>query len=142
MAQTYGPCGEIVVQTAGGILKPVAFNSGQIAAGESGDVLTATAGANQYLRIRHLTGQAAETGITLTIDGVDIFSNETLDDTAPTGTAANGTAFIVSEGFGSTNVTSAAKVLTDVYCLSFTVTKVTGSTAADINYSYDTLEGL
>ncbi len=141
MAQTYGPCGEIVVQTAGGILKPVAFNSNQIALGASGDILTATAGANQYLKLTYLTTGTAttEAGMTLTVDGVDLFSGESLTDATPSA-PASATVFGVADG--STSVLNSARLLKEINCLSFTLTKDTGTTTEDIDYAYQVMEAL
>ena len=81
--------------SSGGILKLVAFASAQIAVGASGDVLTVTAGSGQYIRINHLATSAAtdEAGMTLTIDGVDVFSNFPLVRSNGVSASATGSTF-------------------------------------------------
>jgi len=127
----------------GGILKPVAFASAQVAAGASGDVVTATAGANQYIRLTYLMTASSntESGMTLTVDGVDLFSGESLADASPNATA-NGTIFGVAAGYGSTVLANSARLLKEINCLSFTLTKDTGTTLEAIDYAYETMEAL
>jgi hypothetical protein len=129
---------------AGGLLKTVAFASARISPGASGDILTATAGVGQYLKLTYLLNSGAtgaETAMTLTIDGVDIFSNAGLGDSDPSATA-NSTTFGVTNGYGNTGVSNSARLLQNVFCNSFTVTKVTGSTSQSIDYAYETMEAL
>jgi hypothetical protein len=127
---------------AGGILKPVAFASAPIAAGSSGDILTATAGTGQCFKLTYLLtdGTAGgEAGITLSIDGNDIFTNQELTDETPTG---YGIARFFTSPSTNGRISSTDKLLTDEYCKTFTLTKVAGSTARAINYAYVTLEAL
>ena len=126
----------------GSILKPVAFESGSIPSGSSGVVLTRTAPENQTFRLTALFGQSPQSGMTLTIDGTDIIIDSALDDRTPNSTSAGGTAFIISENYASNDVSQAARILTDVYCTSFSLTKVAGATGTSINYAYQTLEAL
>jgi hypothetical protein len=127
----------------GSLLKPVAFTSARVAAGASGAVVTATAGANQYIKLTYLmTGTATtESGMTLTVDGVDLFSGESLSDFSPSA-QANGTIFGVATGYGNTSVQLAARLLKEINCLSFTLTKDTGTTLESIDYAYETMEAL
>ena len=125
----------------GGLLKMVAFESGQVAASTSGAVLTATAGTGQYIKVTTLSGAADETGMTLTIDGVDIFSGDTLSTrNGPTLTGATGIGFLITEGWASSNTTVSPRIIRGFLCTSFTLTKDAGSTATDIDYAYQTLE--
>ena len=127
----------------GGLLKPVAFTSAVIASGASGDIVTATAGAGQYFKLTYLMANSAttETGMTLTIDGVDLFSSWTLADFSPNANAGL-TTFGICGGYGNTSVQGDANLLTEIYCTSFTVTKVTGTTVQGIAYVYETLEAI
>ena len=69
----------------GGLLKLVAFDSGRVNTGASGDIISVTAGADQYLKLTYLMCRFStlETGITLTINGIGIFTNGVLADTTP-----------------------------------------------------------
>jgi len=129
---------------SGGVLKLVAFTSARVSAGASGDVLTATAGAGQYIRISHLATWAAldEAGMTLTIDGVDVFSNSPLVRSSEVSGGATGLNFGVINTIGTTNNTATARYLREITCTTFTLTKVTGTTVEAINYSYETLEAI
>jgi predicted methyltransferase len=127
----------------GGISKPVAFASAEIAAGASGDILAVTAAAGQYLKLTYLiTGSfTTEAGMTLTVDGVNLFTGATLADSTPNA-IAGGSVFGVASGYGNTNVQASARLLAEINCLSFTVTKDAGSTIQPIDYAYVTLEAL
>ncbi len=133
----------IEVGGGGGILKPVAFTSGRISTPASGDILTATAGPGQYLRLVYLMCRSSttEAGITLTIDGIDIFTNGILADTTPVA-SVNGTTFGVSRATGDTIIPNTSRILQNIPCTSFTVTKVSGTTIQDIDYAYETLEAI
>ena len=130
--------------SSGGILKLVAFASAQIAVGASGDVLTVTAGSGQYIRINHLATSAAtdEAGMTLTIDGVDVFSNFPLVRSNGISGGATGSTFGVIPTLGTVNNTITARYLREITCTTFTLTKVTGTTVEAVNYSYETLEAI
>jgi hypothetical protein len=125
----------------GSLLKPVAFTSARVVVGVSGAVVTATAGANQYIKLTYLITASAntESGMTLTVDGVDLFSGESLADASPSA-PANGTFFGVVDG--STSVLNSARLLKEINCLSFTLTKDTGTTLEAIDYAYETMEAL
>ncbi len=127
----------------GSLLKPVAFTSAVVSAGASGAVVTATAGANQYIKLTYLITASAntESGMTLTVDGVDLFSGESLADFTPSA-PANVTIFGVTAGYGSTSVQLGARLLKEINCLSFTLTKDTGITLEAIDYAYETMETL
>ncbi len=125
--------------------KVVSFVSGQVTTGASGAVLTSPAlAAEQYIRIRQLSSiTSTQSGMTLSLDGVDIFTNRNLNNGAsPSTTTASSTGFMVSEAYGSTDTTLSARILTDVYCSSFTLTKVSGTTNRVIDYAYEILEPL
>jgi hypothetical protein len=128
--------------SGGGLLKIVSFDTGEIAAGASGDIKTETAGSGQFLKLTYLLTSGTggeEAGMTLTIDGNDLFTNQPLTDETPTG-------YGISRYFTSSNtsgtISSTEKLFVDVYCKTFTLTKVVGSTGLDITFSYETLESL
>tara|TARA_R110000851_G_scaffold124986_1_gene255657 strand:+ start:2972 stop:3385 length:414 start_codon:yes stop_codon:yes gene_type:complete len=125
----------------GGLLKLVAFDSDRLDTGLSGGILSVTAGAGQYLRLTHLVSDTSlrESGMTLTIDGNDIFTNELLASESPDAPAASNV-FGVSNGYGDTSADLSARILQNVQCTSFIVTKVSGTTTQKINYAYETLE--
>tara|TARA_R110000851_G_C12778034_1_gene534972 strand:- start:22 stop:438 length:417 start_codon:yes stop_codon:yes gene_type:complete len=126
----------------GGLLKLVAFDSGRVNTGASGDIISVTAGADQYLKLTYLMCRFStlETGITLTINGIGIFTNGVLADTTPV-TSVTGPTFGISKADGGSNISNTPKLLeSSQLCTSFTVTKVTGTTAQAIEYAYETLE--
>ena len=130
----------------GGILKPVAFTSGRVSSGASGDILTVTAGTGQYLKLTWLTAAATEAGMTLTIDGVDLFTNVALDDSTPLSTSATSTGFAVMAYYTAVptavDMNASARLLKSIYCTSFTVTKVSGATSSNTEYAYETMEAI
>jgi len=128
-----------------GLLKLVAIDNGRVSSGASGDVLSVTAAKGQYLRLTYLiTGSTApELGITLNLSGTDVIINEYLTDYTVSSVSASGTRFGISSSFGDTNVYPAGKLFqSSELCTSFTVTKVSGTTAQLIDYVYQTLEKL
>jgi hypothetical protein len=127
---------------AGGLLKPVAFASARISSGASGDILTATAGVGQYLKLSYLLGAGStEAGMTLTIDGVDLFTNSPLTNSLIDAQASISN-FGVTSNYSSTSPIPSARLINEIYCLSFTLTKVTGTTGSAIDYAYETMEAL
>jgi hypothetical protein len=122
--------------------KIVAFESGSIPPSSSGVLLTRTALPDQYFKITSLTASSSvtEAGVTLTINGVDVFLNKDLADATPFATPTTN-AFGVSQNYGPPN-TLGINVLKEIYCTSFTLTKVVGTTVQTVYYAYETLEAL
>jgi hypothetical protein len=122
-------------------LQPVACESGRVASGATGDILTVTAGAGQYLKLKHLLPYArtVQPEMTLVVDGEEIFKLGVL------GTRA--TAESVSWGVCSVgddvSTQNTARLLPHVFCKSFTV-KIDSlnSTATAIEYVYEILEAI
>ena len=128
---------------SGSILKPVSFTSGQIAAGASGDVITATAGEGQSLKITYLITATTleEVGMTLTIDGVNLFSGEELSAIDPIASASTDV-FGITSAYGKTVTSEGARLLNEINCLSFTLTKDSGTTINIIDYVFETMEAV
>lgn len=121
-----------------------AFTSGVIASGAAaGDLITVSAsGATQYIKVNFLAGSADQVNITLTVDGNNVFSGATLYTRNNPSAGASGTGFAVLSGYGLTNNTASARVMPFFICKAFTLTLDSGSTVADIDYAYETLEEL
>lgn len=100
-------------------------------------------GAGQYLRLTYLTTATAtaQGGMTLTVDGVALFSGESLADLSPAANAST-SVFGVTSAYGSTSTTGGARLLNEINCLSFTLTMDSGTTTQTIDYAYETMEGL
>lgn len=126
-----------------GLYKIVALNTGRLASGITGTILTATAGTDQYIKLTHLfnINTVNEEGVTFTIDGVDIISGKRLAGRVPNA-AAEGTSFAVAPTYGSTNVLTSTQILQEINCTTFTITKDAGSTTNSIDYAYQILEAL
>jgi len=125
-----------------GLYRIVAVNTGRLSAGLSGTVLTDTAGTDQYIKLTYLAANNQESGMTLTIDGIDILSNKNLSGKVLTCTATSN-AFAISTSFGTvSNSSDNAGILQNVHCTSFSLTKLVGSTASYIEYSYEVLEAI
>mgnify|MGYP003658427112 CR=1 FL=1 len=94
----------------------------------------------EYLRLTYLLTNTGteEAGVTLTVDGTDVFTNWSLADAAPS-TASILTVFGVSSGYGNTSPANGMLILREIECKTFTLTKVSGSTAQAINYVCETL---
>ncbi len=103
--------------------------------GVSGDVYDITPAANNVLRVLRLsTGNTTvETGMTVTITNnsgtVNLISNETLEETQPTGD------FFIGR-LGSGSLDDAQKSLEFVDCQRIVVTKDAGNTLQPIDISY------
>ena len=124
--------------------KPLGFvglQSDNIAAGATGDVLTITAGDKQYLRLTYLLTVAGtvQAGMTLTVDGVDVFTNLSLADVSPAAYPNTASVFGVCQKWASSNPYNGARLLSVIECKTFTLTKVSGSTAQAISYACETL---
>jgi hypothetical protein len=127
----------------GSVGKIVAFESGSISAGASGDVLTRTATGSRYFKINYLLADVAkENDLTLTINGVDVFSDAALAENASPALDPTSSNFGVSSLIGATTLQSFARILPYIYCTTFTLTKDTGSTVNPIQFAYETLEDL
>ena len=125
-----------LIYGGGGSFKPTFFSGVQaIASGSSGTLLTITAPAGKKVRLFSLACAfgVAENNITLTAEGVNVVTSQTLQG-APTTTI---NAFAVGQYFGgagsgvnSTSIPYVESINTIV------VTKTSGSTANIIYYSY------
>ena len=123
--------------------KIVAFDSDVITSGASGAVLTRTAVAGQYFKVTTLSTNSTsqEPTMTLTVNGVDIFTSGALIDATPLA-AATSTSFGVFSNYGTNSLETSARVLPEINCTSFTLTKDSGTTGQPILYAYQTLEAL
>jgi len=131
------------VESGGSVGKIVSFVSARLPAGSSGDILTSPVlPTGQYFKLTHLLTAVStkESGMTLTIDGIDIFSNVTLADSTPS-TAATISTFGICRAFDGA-ISSSIRLLSEIYCTSFILTKVSGTTGNNIDYAYEVLETL
>ena len=97
-----------------------------ISPGASGDILSITAPAGKKVRLDSFSpdaGQAGEVGITINVDGVDIVTNQTCGATS---------SFVIGKHLDSARWAG----VDDVVGNQITVTKVLGSTASILRYSY------
>jgi hypothetical protein len=124
--------------------KTVKYFSGTIAAGASGTILTDTAPSGKSFIIKFLLTDTGliESGLSLIIDGVTLFSNNGLLSTSPSTATGSTPVFGISTFYENTLLGTAASVLKEVHATTFSVVKDAGSTVNSIDYSYQTIEVL
>ena len=74
-----------LVESGGSPLVPVAVPKGIISSGATGTILSVTAGAGQYIKLNELlvNSSTPEAGLTFTVNGVALFTNDILLDWTP-----------------------------------------------------------
>tara|TARA_R110002167_G_scaffold28630_8_gene96074 strand:+ start:1797 stop:2240 length:444 start_codon:yes stop_codon:yes gene_type:complete len=130
----------------GGPLKLVAFTSDNIASGLTGTLLTVTAPANQYIKLNYLlcSGVGLQSGMTLTVDGLAIFTDKLLLNSTPAESVSSNY-FGVTDSWVATASSGAYRgqnTLKYIMCTSFALSKNAGNTTSIIQYAYETLEKL
>lgn len=127
----------------GGVFRVISFQSGRIASGQPAgviltkdisDVVGATA-----IRIKHLlcSSTAVEPSMLLTTsDGLSLSGG--LDDVTPSTTTADSSNFCVVPYFTSTtNLAISARVLSEIMCSSFELSKSGGATTQSIDWAIE-----
>tara|TARA_R110000764_G_scaffold101528_1_gene186849 strand:+ start:19 stop:441 length:423 start_codon:yes stop_codon:yes gene_type:complete len=131
-----------LVESGGSPLVPVSHVSALISAGATGTILSVTAGAGQYIKLNELitydTGQAG--GLTFTVNGVALFTNGSLIDYTPSNQSLASSDFGVSRSYASSAILYGFNILPSIFCTSFSLTQLSGSTSRDIRYAYEILE--
>ncbi len=122
-----------------GMFTPEALVSNRIAIG-TGVLLSVPEVSGKVYKITVLTtnSSAEQAGMSLIIDGVTMFDEETLMDSTPTAGSmqALGASFGVASSYNTTNTITAARMIKEIYCTSFSLIKNSGNTAESIDYAY------
>ena len=124
----------------GGMFVPEALVSSVIVQDQTGVLLSAPEVSGKVYKITALStgGNSEQTGMSLIVDGVTVFNEQSIMDTTPTsaGMQAQGNSFGVSRLFSTTNLVTGPRILMEIYCTSFSLIKNTGNTTEDIDYVY------
>lgn len=140
MTAFFGTGGQIVINTVGAgegfIASEVPLGLTSVSSGASGDIFTLTPPSGKRVILDFLYSSATETGITITVGGVDIISG--LDLAAPSSNLAAGqfkvgNVSIGSSQGGDSNIPS---IITENSNDTIVLTKDAGSTGSIITFSY------
>ena len=131
-----------LVEGGGSPLVPVAHVSALIGAGATGTLLSVTAGAGQYIKLNELItyDTGVENGLTFTVNGVALFTNDILIDYTPSSQSVNSNYFAVSRSYASSSIFYGFNILPSIFCTSFSLTRPSGNTLRSIRYAYEILE--
>lgn len=131
-----------LVESGGSPLVPVSHVSTRIIAGATGTLLSVTAGAGQYIKLNELItyDTSSEGGLTFTVNGVALFTDDALLDYTPSSQSVNPGYFAVSRSYASSAIFYGFNILPAIYCTSFSLTHPSGNTTRDIRYAYEILE--
>ena len=131
-----------LVESGGSPLVPVSHVSGLISAGASGTILSVTAGAGQYIKLNELItyDTIVEGGLTFTVNGVALFTDDVLIDYTPSNQSLNSGYFAVSRSYAASSIVYGFNILPSIFCTSFSLTRPSGNTLRNIRYAYEILE--
>lgn len=135
MSRTFGPCGEVIVQSGGGEIVDSISLGNQAASGSSGELFNIPVPSDRRLIITGLMPESgAQDGISVTFGAKEVY-NGTISDSSSTA------ALTVSQATGLSTTNEYRGVgtmhrLDGDYGEDLVITKTTGTTTANIYLSY------
>ena len=124
----------------GGFFVPEAMQSAYIAASQTGLLLSVPEVEGKAYKINLLcvSTTAAQAGMSLVVNGVNLASDMFLMSRAGGNADANLLGFGVKGSISDNNdATRAARAYREIYCTSFSLTKGAGNTSQSIAYAYE-----